>query len=142
MTDLKRLCPTCGAANAMARETCYACGTNFGSNLPVPASARLPASWKRVGASLAVSAAALALRVGLQLAQDYLERRAAPQSERDRRSTIPIKVVDTQAQRRPEMGSQPKVRGWAWGRRVSQSWRSDGSSHVEAEEFFWESESD
>ncbi len=142
MTEVKRLCPTCGAANPMARETCYACGERFTSSLPVRVSERLPASWKRVGASLAVSAAALALRVGLQLAQDYLERKAAPRSARGGRSTIPIKVADAQPQRRAQMGSRPKVRGWAWGRRVSRSWRSDGSSHVEAEEFFWQSESD
>jgi len=143
MSELKRLCPACGAANPMDRYSCQACGGSMRPDLPVPSGARLPATWKRAAAGLAVSATALALRVGLQLATDYLERKAAEASRPAEPTTLPVTVRDTQ----PLLpgvreGTGPQIRAWGWGRRVRRRWRGDGTSDVEAEEFHWRADVD
>ena len=143
MSELKRLCPVCGAANPMDRFSCHACGATMLSDLPVPSSARLPTSWKRAAAGLAVSATALALRVGLQLATDYLERKAAEASRRAEPTTVPITVRDTRPSLRGvREGTRPQIRAWGWSRRVRRRWRGDGTSDVEAEEFHWRADVD
>ena len=137
MNEVKRLCPTCGAGNDLERDTCQECGGDF--NFPVAAGQRLPATWKQVGTSLALSAAALALRVGTNLAMNYLERKAAQAAER-RKDT----EKRTQAPRRQEPDVQAvagqKARVRVWGRRAWGGRRSDGSSQVEVEEFSWQSD--
>jgi hypothetical protein len=143
MSELKRLCPACGAANAMDRDACQACGASMVSDLPVPSGVRLPTSWKRAAAGLAVSATALALRVGFQLATEYLERKAAEPSRRGEPTAVPIKVSEAQSQRRDvSEGQSPQIRAWGWGRRVRRRWRGDGTSDIEAEEFHWRAERD
>jgi hypothetical protein len=140
MTNVKRLCPECGAANPMDSQRWYACGANLRSDLPVPLGETLPVSWKQVGASLVVGAAALALRVGAQMLADYLERRAAGQQEPVRLPTLVRRGLSQQDKAEEPTRHRRRVR--AWGRRAWGSWQSDGASHVEVEEFYWQQEPD
>jgi hypothetical protein len=132
MTELKRLCPACGAANALERQTCHACGTNLRTTLPVPLGERLPVTWKQVGTSLALGAGALALRVGVELARQFLERKASELSE-------PSAKVERPAGRQVVQVNQltgPQVR--VWGRRMRSRWWGGHPQDVEVEEFFWQ----
>jgi hypothetical protein len=126
MTELKRLCPACGAANALERQTCHACGTNLRTTLPVPLGERLPVTWKQVGTSLALGAGALALRVGVELARQFLERKVTELSE-------PDVTVERPAERQV---AQPQVQ--VWGRRVRSRWWGGRPQDVEVEEFLWQ----
>ncbi len=139
MGRLKRLCPACGAANALESETCHACGAEMKASLPVPAGERSPVPWKEVGASLALSAGVLAVRAGLRLAGDLLERRAARRMGLQKRTRLPSKVgrwLTRRGEVEEAPGQQPQVR--VWGRRVWGRWRSDGERDLEVEEFFWQ----
>ncbi len=139
MSSTKRLCPTCGAANPMARDRCEVCGADMRSNLPVPFEAKLPVPWKQVGASLAVSAGALALRAGLRLARNVLERRAvsAIQSrERADASRALTKWLPRRKKPTEAASPQPQVR--VWGKRVWRRWNSDGSNDLAVEEVYWQ----
>jgi hypothetical protein len=98
-------------------------------------------SWKRAAAGLAVSATALALRVGLQLATDYLERKAREVSQGVKPATTSVKVPDVQtSDGEASDGAVPQIRAWGWGRRVRRRWRGDGTDDVEAEEYHWRAE--
>lgn len=142
MSNTKRLCPVCGAANPMTRDRCEVCSADMRSNLPVPLGARLPVPWKQVGASLAVSAGALALRAGLRLARDVLERKAIKAIQRRERADAP-KALTRWLPRRKEATEaappQPQVR--VWGKRVWRRWSSDGTSDLAVEEVYWQAES-
>jgi hypothetical protein len=138
MSELKRLCPACGAANPMNRETCRACGGPMLSDLAIPSGTGLPTSWKRAATGLAVSATALALRVGLQLATDYLERKAAQMSRAAAPTDIPVKGRNARPQSRDVNAvTGPQIRAWGWGRRVRMRRRADGTDDIEAEEYHW-----
>ena len=142
MGELKRLCPKCGKANPMGSHWCRACGEYMMSDLPARSEQKLPSSWNRMGASLAVGAATLALRVGLDLATSYLEKQMArAQHERVKqeriRSEVPI-MEPCWSVSKPEAEPLAKTRGRIWGRRVCGCWRSDGSGDVEVEEMSWE----
>ena len=137
MAELKRLCPECGEPNPMERVRCSACGAHMMSDLPARSEQSLPTSWKRMGASLAVSAATLALRVGLDLATKYLEKQMARAREQSERTEEPTTVQGWRV-RRPQPEPPAKARFRFRGRRVRRSWRSDGSGDVEVEEFGWE----
>jgi hypothetical protein len=90
-----------------------------------------------MGASLAVSAATLALRVGLDLATKYLEKQMARAQEQRERTEEPTTVQGWRV-RRPQPEPPAKARFRFRGRRVRRSWRSDGSGDVEVEEYGWE----
>ena len=137
MAELKRLCPECGEPNPMERVRCSACGAHMMSDLPARSEQTLPTSWKRMDASLAVSAATLALRVGLDLATKYLEKQMARAQEQRERTEEPTTVQGWRV-RRPQPDPPAKARFRFRGRRVRRSWRSDGSGDVEVEEFGWE----
>jgi hypothetical protein len=139
MASLDRLCPVCGAANALERIKCHACGADMMRTLPVPLGERLPAPWKEVGASLAVGAGVLALKVGLGLMRSLLERKVARPIALQRRTSVPIKVrrgtlQHGEAEEAPRARSQVRV----WGRRMRGRWRSDGEGQLEVEEFYWD----
>lgn len=141
MTEVKRLCPVCGAANSMERERCEACGADFRSDLPVPIGEMLPITWKRVGASLALGVAALAVKAGLNLVSHLLERKTVKPTEFKVRKQPPAQEsrwVPRRIEKQKTARRQARVRfrGWrAWG-----SWRSDGVSQVEVEELYWHAE--
>lgn len=140
MTAVKRLCPVCGAANAMERARCHACGADIQPQLPVPSGSNLPVPWKQVGTSLAVSASVLALRAGLHLARHLLERKTRPVGLREP-TAIPINVRGRSPRRRPghePLRPQPRLR--IWGRRAWRSWSSDGAGQAEVEEFYCEAD--
>ncbi len=139
MSNTKRLCPMCGAANPMTRVRCEVCNADMQSNLPVPLGARLPVPWKQVGASLAVSAGALALRAGLRLARDVLERKAAraiESRERADASRALTKWLPRGKEATEAASPQPQVR--VWGKRVWRRWNSDGSNDLAVEEVYWQ----
>ena len=139
MNSLKRLCPACGAANALEMELCRVCGAEVKSNLPVPIGERLPVPWKEVGASLAVGAGALALRAGLHLAKHLVERKASSSIQLGARSGVPSQVrrwLSRRGQAEKVPPAQPQIR--FWGRRVRGSWRSDGAGQMEVEEVYWQ----
>ena len=138
MNSLKRLCPVCGAANDLEAKTCYGCGAEVWSNLPVPAGDRLPVPWKEVGASLAVGAGALALRAGLRLAQHLLERKVARSMQLENRSSAQGEA-STPLSRHVRAPAQPQVR--FWGRRVRGRWRGGEAGQVEVEEIHWQATS-
>jgi hypothetical protein len=123
----------------MESEICKACGADMKSRLPVPLGQGFPIPWKEVGSSLAVGAGVLALRAGLHLARHLLERKAAkppalrtpaPLATKTRRRLPRRRNVEEAA------STQPQIR--VWGQRVWGRWSSDGSSHVEVEEFDWQ----
>jgi hypothetical protein len=136
---VKRICPVCGAANPLEAERCFECGADIERNMPVIREGKLPVPWKEVGASLAVGAAALALRAGLHLLQGLLEKREAKPSPSDR-ALSPLSKLRRWLPRRGEEeeahAPQPQIK--VWGRRARGMWRSDGASHWEVEEFLWE----
>jgi hypothetical protein len=139
MNSLKRLCPVCGAANALELELCRDCGAELRSILPVSSGERLPVPWKEVGASLAVGAGALALRVGLRLAQRYLEKKATLSMQPSvRRSALSAvgKGLEPHRRDREVSPEQPQIR--FWGRRVRGRWRGGKDVQVEVEEVFWQ----
>lgn len=141
MDKLERLCPVCRAANAMERIRCHACGADLTSHLPVPVGQRLPVPWKEVGASLALSVGALALREGVRLAKHVWEKRGQP-TERDVQTRSLDRVrrwLSRRAEGEETPGPQPQVR--MWGRRVWGKRGSDGSGQLEVQEFYWESPS-
>jgi hypothetical protein len=141
MNKIKRLCPVCGVDNPMERETCRACGAEMASNLPVPLGQRYPVPWKEVGASLAVGAGALALRAGVHLARHLLERQAATAVELTERTSLPSKVRRWLPRRgQADQAQRPRSQVQIWGQRMRGSWRSDGASHVEVEEFYWQAD--
>jgi hypothetical protein len=139
MSELKRLCPACGAANPLENQTCRACGANIRSTLPMPYSERLPVPWKQVGTSLAVGAGALALRVGVNLVRQVLERKAASVLENRAATRLPVRAAKEAA---PAKGAAPApqrgVHMRAWGRRVRSRWQGGRADDVEVEEFFWQ----
>jgi hypothetical protein len=140
MTAVKRLCPVCGAANAMESIHCHACGADIRSQLPVPAGGSLPVPWKQVGTSLAISAGVLALRAGLHLARYLLERKTEAAHLREP-TTIPIQVRGrSPRQQRGQRPARPQPRLRIWGRRAWRSWSSNGAGQVEAEEFYYEAD--
>ena len=142
MNNLKRLCPDCGAANALDKEMCHKCGAEVRSNLPVPAGERLPVPWKEVGASLAVGAGALALRAGLRLAQHLLERKAAKSIQFGGRPSAPSKAgarLSRRGRAEEDPPAQPQIR--IWGRRVRGRWTGGEAGQVEVEEVYWQAAS-
>ena len=142
MANVKRLCPTCGAANFMESEICRACGGDMKRNLPVPAGERLPVPWKEVGASLAVGAGALALRAGVHLARHLLERRAAKTLESLVSRDLPIKTQGPLWRRRQVQDPTPsRAQVRVWGRRVRRRWGHGGAGDIEVEEFHWRADS-
>ena len=140
MTTVKRLCPVCGAANAMERDQCHACGADIHPQLPVPSAESLPIPWKQVGTSLAVSAGVLALRAGLHLARHLLERKTRPAGLREP-TAIPIPGRgQPPRQQRGQRPVRPQPRLRIWGRRAWGSWSSDGAGQGEVEEFYYETD--
>jgi hypothetical protein len=140
MTAVKRLCPVCGAANAMDRARCHACGADIQPQLPAPSESNLPVPWKQVRTSLAVSAGVLALRAGLHLARHLLERKMRPDELREPTAT-PIRVRGRSPRRgqgQAPLRPQPRLR--VWGRRAWRSWSSDGAGQKQVEEFYYEAD--
>lgn len=139
MNKLKRLCRVCGAANALEVEICPVCGTDLSLDVPAPiAEDRQLVPWKKAGTGLAISAGLLALRVGLELAQSWLDRRASRPAPSRPETSLPLKIArwlgrpgTTEEPPQPE----PRIRGWA--RRMRGRWRG-GRSDWEVEEFYWE----
>ena len=72
MEEVKRVCPVCGAANPLEGRVCVKCGADMRRNLPTVPEVGLPMPWQRLGATLVLGAAALALEVGLKLLQHRL----------------------------------------------------------------------
>lgn len=143
MATTERLCPSCGAANALERVTCQRCGAELRSGLPVPLGERLPVPWKEARRGLVLGATALALRTGLHLASRLLERRAAEGVGTSDRVLPVVKVRRWLSRRRETERAprpQPKVR--IWGRRAWVSWRGDRTGQWEVEEFYGEAVSD
>ena len=139
MAGMKRLCPECGVPNTMESEICKACGADMRSHLPMPLGQNAPVPWKEIGSSLAVGAGVLALRAGLHLARHLLERRATGPTALRKPAPVPTKAQRWLPRRRKAeeaASTQPQVR--VWGQRVWGRWSSDGSSHVEVEEFDWQ----
>jgi len=139
MEKVKRICPVCGTPNPLEAERCCECGAHIERNLPAIPESKLPVPWKEVGASLALGATAVAVRVGVQLVRGLLHRRGAgpsalsraPSALRELRKHLPRRGKEEQA-----LAPQPQVR--VWGRRARGMWRSDGASQWEVEEVFWE----
>ena len=142
MTSVKRLCPACGVANSLERETCHTCGADMRSHLPVPAGERLPVPWRQVGTSLAVGAGALALRAGVHVVRHLLERKAARSLSLRERSALPGKVGRWLSRReQTQAAPRPQAQVRAWGQRLRGRWSSDGASQLEVEEFYWQADS-
>ena len=76
-----RICPRCQASNASEATICRACGANINERLAVTRAAAisLPAITRReVGTTVAVAAAAVALRIGRRLVAAWWAKRRAP----------------------------------------------------------------
>ncbi len=76
-----RICPRCQASNAAEATICRACGANINERLAVTRTAAitLPAITRReVGTTVAVAAAAVALRMGQRWVAAWRARRSAP----------------------------------------------------------------
>jgi hypothetical protein len=145
MERVRKICPQCGAANPMEADRCVECGATMRGSLPILRESKLPVPWKEVGASLALGAAALAMRAGWRLLQALLERRdVEPVSLRTASSAVSsLGAWRPRRGERPKRGeiqeafpSEPQMR--MWGRRVSGVRCGDGISHWEVEEFVWE----
>ena len=139
MERVKRICPVCGTANPLRSERCCECGADIERNLPAVRQSRLPAPWKDVGASLALGATALAVRAGVHLLRGLLQRRGARPSVPSRAQS-PLSGIRRRLPRRgkEEQARAPQPRVRVWGHRAWGMWRSDGASHWEVEEVFWE----
>jgi len=153
MERVKKICPVCGAANPLDEERCGVCGASLETRVSIPLGERLPVPWREVGISLALGAAALALRAGLHLVRGLLERKAAGQMELHERPASLSKVRKWPPWRRRLVGSpsgpkaawgaleeapRPRPQLRMWGRRAWGVWSSDGASYWEVEEVFWE----
>lgn len=82
---LERLCPQCGAANAITRTQCAACGTSIEQPLQQRAraglslrSVRLPAHWQQTGRVVALGLLTVAAEAGYQWLQ---RRQSSPASQ-------------------------------------------------------------
>ena len=138
MTRLKRLCPDCGSANALERETCFSCGAEITADLaPIGESAPVP--WKKVGTRIAVGAGILALRAGVYLVQRYLEQRAERYADAGSRSEGSAKPV--RAGRRA-VTQAPQTRVTMWGRRARGRRDRSGITDLEVEEVYYRTEAD
>lgn len=87
MNDVERICPECGAANAIDVHFCGACAAPLSSRALAHRESALPAKIEPKNAALAVGAtgiAAVALRVGTvlvkQVARTLLDRTSEEQS--------------------------------------------------------------
>lgn len=110
MSDVERICPECGAANAVDVHFCGACAAPLSSRALARRESTLPAKIEPKNAALAVGAtgvAAVALRVGTvlvkQVAKTLLDR------ERD---DEPAPLAEREPEGRPVMHIK---RSWAIG---------------------------
>ena len=110
MSDIERICPECGAANAVDVHFCGACAAPLSSTALARRQSALPTTFEPKDAALAVGAtglAAVALRVGTvlvkQVAQMLADRRDDP---------APAPLAEREPRRRPVMRIR---RSWAIG---------------------------
>ncbi len=81
MSNIQRICPSCGASGPMSAQFCPGCGQNFdhrassGNTLPARRN-NLPAVASTAALPLLAGAASLALRAGWRLLQARLNQQA------------------------------------------------------------------
>jgi len=125
---IQRICPRCRAANAAEATICRACGANINDRLVVTrlAGVTLPAITRReVGATLAMTAAAVALRLGRRWLAAWRGQRETP-------AASPSQIIPA---------SEPKSAGFTVTRKTW--WHvsdSDGSSQWGSQQDTWDIE--
>jgi hypothetical protein len=78
MEKVKLICPVCGTGNPLEGRFCEKCGADMRRELPaIPETAPL-VTWRRIGTTLALGAAALALELGLELLRRRLQKPSPP----------------------------------------------------------------
>ena len=118
MNDVERICPECGAANAVDVHFCGACAAPLSSRALARRESALPAKIQPKNAALAVGAtgvAAVALRVGTALvkhvAKTLLERESdeelAPLAKQEPESRPVMRIKRSWA-----IGDSTGVRHW------------------------------
>lgn len=120
MTDIERICPKCGAANAVDVHFCGACAAPLSSTALARRESALPARLEPKQAALAVGAtglAAIALRVGTALVKQVgrmlQEREPTEETEQaPLASTQPKKRSVMHVRRRWAIGDASGVRHW------------------------------
>ena len=82
MSNIQRICPSCGASGPISAQFCERCGQNFeqrassGNTLPARRSS-LPAVASTAALPLLAGAASLAVRAGWRLLQAHLRKQTA-----------------------------------------------------------------
>lgn len=102
--DLRRICDSCGSANAMDVHFCGTCAAPLTSTALARRDSALPAPWEPKRAALALGVTAVALRVGTTIVKEVAHRvltrltdgepepaPLAPAEEQPRRSVLHIK---------------------------------------------------
>lgn len=121
----QRICPRCRTANAAEATVCRGCGTNINQSLAVSrlGGLSLPVITRReVGATAAVAAAALALRLARRVVRAWLAQSATPAA-----------VTSITRQAKPPAVTVVRKTWW----HVS---RSDGASEWGSQQDTWEIE--
>jgi hypothetical protein len=78
MEKVKLICPVCGEGNPLEGRFCEKCGADMRSELPAISEAAPLVTWRRIGTTLALGAAALALELGLELLRRRLQKSSLP----------------------------------------------------------------
>ncbi len=101
MSNIQRICPSCGASGPVSAQFCERCGQNFehrassGSTLPVRRSS-LPAVASTAALPLLAGAASLALRAVWRLLQAHLREQNAQVAPRQGKAQTAITPASPQ----------------------------------------------
>lgn len=71
MSDVQRICPTCGEAGPLTARYCPHCGNDSQAELPMPR-AQLPITLRKAALPILAGAASLVLRAGWKLIQSRM----------------------------------------------------------------------
>lgn len=78
MSEIQRICPSCGNSASLSSRYCPACGEDSQANFALTEQRSLPAAIGRAALPVLAGAATLALRAGWRLLNDRLSAPAQP----------------------------------------------------------------